>query len=435
MEVDGDAEDGQSQNRDVTLDEPNEPDNDPPLYRGRRERDGNESEPRVFASFRSDVSFEEIVGGLLVLKTSHHMNWTLFLALMRFVEALLVTDNKIFPRNHQQLKEFFQSIHGVEAWRVVYCVNCEGICDILTDITKRPKDLICPDCQRDVALDVKDGAASFIHLPLIPQLRKHVERGRLYEVVRDVKDEIEKIFRGERFKGVLDRGNIPVIIGSDAAPITVSSSKVVYPIVMSLGNIPNRLTHHFSILCALFAGKREHEPPAKLFYRLLFEELEEIESRKPIKWSDTERKVIEIVGLGGDAPEMRKLANQCTQGYRSCLYCLTYGCWDGTAVRFGLKLHENPQRERTAQHRYACAALVDAKNDTELNPNRQYRKRGILGFPLVHESASFDGTKSLIVDAMHVVLLGFMKDVTNDMCVGCSQDHHLQRSSAEGFTG
>jgi hypothetical protein len=404
-----------------------------PLFRERRQVDEEKTRHEAFAKFRTDVAINELVGGLLVLKICHRMNWKLFLSIIKLIEALLVTDQKVFPKNYKQLKKFFGEVHGVEAKRVAYCIDCEHITRILPEMTARPDGLVCNHCQRDVSSDVKQGRGTFIYLPLLPQLRSYVEKSDLYKFIRIIADEVKNIFRGERFKGVLERGNIPVMVGSDSAPITKSSSKTVYPIVLSLGNLPYRVTHRFTLLSAVFAGKREDEPPANVFYHLLREELEQYE-KKAIKWSETESKKIEIIALGGDAPEMRKLANQCTQGYRSCVYCLTHGTYHGGNVRFGLKLHEEPQRERTPEHRYRCALIAERKNsEMGVFKGRQNRKCGVLGHPLFLESPSFHGTKSLVADMMHVVLLGFLRDLFQDMCRGCSLKHHLQRSSTDGF--
>ena len=102
-----------------------------------------------------------------------------------------------------------------------------------------------------------------------------------------------------------------MIVESDAAPITKSLSKSVYPV----GNIPNCFTEQMAILCACFAGKSYDEPPVHLVYKLLIDELDEF-SRKGFLWAEGEQKLIEIVAAGGDAPELQKLANQMTSGYR-----------------------------------------------------------------------------------------------------------------------
>lgn len=141
--------------------------------------------------------------------------------------------------------------------------------------------------------------------------------------------------------------------------------------------------------------------------------------------------------MGGDQPEMRKIANQTTLGYRSCLYCLVRGSYQESAVKFGLKHHEDPQRERTPEHRYNCARLVKQMNaeNPELNADKQNRLHGIMGNPLFKESRSFYGSYSYVLDMMHVVLLGFLRDILEIMCVGSSKPHHFQRSSTAGFKG
>jgi hypothetical protein len=146
---------------------------------------------------------------------------------------------------------------------------------------------------------------------------------------------------------------------------------------------------------------------------------------------------VELVGVGGDQPEMRKIANQTTLGYRSCVYCLVRGSYQESAVKFGLKHHEDPQRERTPEHRYNCARLVKQMNaeNPELNADKQNRIHGIMGNPLFKESRSFYGSYSYVLDMMHVVLLGFLRDILEIMCVGSSKPHHFQRSSTAGFKG
>jgi hypothetical protein len=389
------------------------------------------------AQFRSDVTFEEIIGALLVLKTCHKMSWSLFLSIISFVQALLVTDCKIFPKTHAQLKTFFKNIHGVGTKRVCYCITCDKIVKILPDMMDRPADLFCDQCGRDVAEDVnKYDRGTFIYIPFLPQLRAYVRNGNLYKVVKEFMDKATTFFRGEWYRGVIERGNIPVMVGSDAAPLTKSSSKGVYPLVVSLECIPHQLKQRFALISACFAGKKVNEPPVHLLYNFLKAELK-LFSTKAINWARGETKNVELIAVGGDQPEMRKLANQTTLGYRSCLYCLVRGTWDGTAVRFGLKHHEDPMRERTAEHRKKCAHIADRLNEENpnLHPDRQNRRSGVFGLPLFGESPSFHITWSYVLDMMHVALLGFLRDIVDSMCGGSSLDHHLKRSEAQGFQG
>jgi hypothetical protein len=388
------------------------------------------------AQFRSDVTFEEIIGALLVLKTCHKMSWSLFLSIINFVQALLVTDCKIFPKTHAQLKTFFKNIHGVDTRRVVYCVDCDYICVTLPDMLDRPDVLFCDKCGRDLAYDVKHDVGTFIYIPFLPQLRAYIRNGNLYKVVSDFLNAATTFFRGDWYRGVIERGNIPIILGSDAAPLTKSSSKSVYPLVVSLECIPHQLKQRFALMSACFAGKKINEPPVHLLYTFIRAELQ-LFSKKFIKWSSGETKSVELLAVGGDQPEMRKLANQTTLGYRSCVYCLVRGSWDGSAVKFGLKHHEEPMRKRTAEHRKKCADIAESLNERNpnLHPDRQNRRSGVFGHPLFGESRSFHPTLSYVLDMMHVVLLGFLRDIVESMCGGSSLSHHLQRSAARGFKG
>jgi hypothetical protein len=189
---------------------------------------------------------------------------------------------------------------------------------------EKPSGIVCLECDHDVSRDAKEGRGTYIYIPVIPQLKSFVRNSGLHTLVERSRNFIRRFFRGDKFEAVLNRGNIPIILGSDEAPITKSSSKYVYPIVMSLGNIPNFFTERFAVLCGLYAGSKKDVPHAEVFYRPVLAEINEFFS-KPFKWSRTEVKSLEIVAVGADAPEMRKLANQVTSGYRSCLYCLVKG--------------------------------------------------------------------------------------------------------------
>lgn len=255
-------------------------------------------------------------------------------------------------------------------------------------------------------------------------------------MVRAFLDAATTFFRGEKYRRVIKQGNIPIMIGSDAAPLTKSSSKGVYPLVVSFECIPHQLKQRFAIISTCFAGKKVNKPPVHLLYKFMKAELRYF-STKAINWAQGETKKIELLAVGGDQLEMRKLANQTSLGYRSCLYCLVWGTWDGTAVRFGLKHYEDPMREWTAEHRQKCAEIAECLNEENpnLHPDRQNRRSGVFGHPLFGESQSFHITWSYVLDMMHVVLLGFLRDIIDCMCVGSSLDHHLQRSAARGFQG
>ncbi len=422
--------------------EDEEQEDEPPLYDPGTEFEEADIGGGNTAEFRTDVTFDEIIGALLILKTCHKMPWALFLAIVKFIQALLVTDAKVLPKTHQQLKQFFNRVVGVDAKRVIYCRVCEEYAEILPHMMDKPSEVkFCSNCGHDVATDAKEKKGNFILCPVLPQLRSFVKRGNLYEIVENFKEELLKTFRGERFRAVLNRGNIPVVLGSDGAPTGKFTGKHIYPIVMSLGNIPNRFAQGFAILCALFVGRKEDEPPASVFYNLILAELKEFEEKK-IRWTQTEKKAIEVVALGGDQPEMRKLANQSTSGYTSCLYCLERGYYDGQAVRFGYKLYKHPQTERTAEKRFADAEEAVRINEEKfqmnggrsLRPEEQAKVNSIMGHAVLGESPSFHASKSLVCDMMHVVLLGFFKDLLYSMCKGSGKKHNLQRSSREGFT-
>jgi hypothetical protein len=307
--------------------EPHNPDNDEPFFQPDGATRPDEGSEGKRLNFRRDVTVAEMIGALIMLKTSHKVSWTLFLSIVALIQGLLVANNRELPMTMRSLKRFFKKLHGIVPKRILFCTKCEHICSE-TDGFQIPKNVVCDNCDRNVSEEAKAGRGSFIYIPTIPQLKSMVRNSGLYEVVENSKEYLSMFFRGDRFQAVLNRGNIPVMLGSDEAPITKSSSKCVYPIVMSLGNIPNFFTERFAVVCALFAGSMKDVPPAHIFYERVKQEIEFF-LQKPFKWTSSEKKSLEIVAVGADAPEMRKLANQATSGYRSCLYCLVKGqCWD-----------------------------------------------------------------------------------------------------------
>jgi hypothetical protein len=58
-----------------------------------------------------------------------------------------------------------------------------------------------------------------------------------------------------------------------------------------------------------------------------------------------------------------------------------------------------------------------------------------MGYPIQKESASFYGSFSYVCDLMHVVLLGFLKDLIFSICSGVGKAFNLRRSHRKGFKG
>ena len=135
--------------------------------------------PRIekLLAFRTNVTLDELIGGLLILKTFHKITWTVFLSIIGFVQALLVTNCLQLPKDHKELKAFFDDLHGIPTERVVYCTVCKCVCS-KSEGMKKPKEVYCNNdgCNRDLSEDVKKGIGTFINIPVIPQLRSYVEK-------------------------------------------------------------------------------------------------------------------------------------------------------------------------------------------------------------------------------------------------------------------
>jgi hypothetical protein len=148
-----------------------------------------------FAHFRTDVTFREIIGALIILKTCHKMPWSLFLSVVHFIQALLVAECSMLPNTHVQLKKFFSDLVGIETKRVVYCTVCWTIAEILPDMHDRPSATkFCRKCGHDVATDAKERKGNFIWLPTLPQICSFIRRGKLYKVVRDFSQKLSQFF-------------------------------------------------------------------------------------------------------------------------------------------------------------------------------------------------------------------------------------------------
>ncbi len=190
-----DVEEQPSSDEDET--DPEDSDGDEPFFDPHRATSSDEGSEGKRLHFRQDVTVAEIIGALIMLKTSHKVSWTLFLSIVTLIQGLLVTNTRELPMTMRSLKKFFKKLHGIVPQRVLFCVRCEEIWSV-TDGFEVPPNIVCDNCDRNVSKEAQAGRGSFIYIPTIPQLKSMVRSSGLYEAIQNSREYIRMFFRGER---------------------------------------------------------------------------------------------------------------------------------------------------------------------------------------------------------------------------------------------
>jgi hypothetical protein len=370
----------------------------------------------------------------------------------------------LLPGSYSSLNRNISDLTKVKHEWVIYCVNCK---DILATSPKEqcPDNIRCEKCSLDVSSDVRKRVGVHHHISTRPQVEGYMRRGHLPRLINSYRDFQHLIPRGEAQRKVLNNGDIPIIIASDAAKAANWRNQQFYPVVIQFDCIPPRYQRHFAILTSYHCGDRANQPPTEVLYKLVLRDLAEILENK-IEWQDPakplgtlSRSALIITQVQADLPEVGKLLNQAVGGYDSCIYCLIHGEYYNGAVRLTDLVHERPHDLRTAQHRMECArklALEALKEERRVNPFAAEEDdpdfdvpmeeddeddgdvprgvksiHGIKNYPILFGMPHFDETFAHASDLLHVVYLGVVKDMVKEILTGYGAPWNLRKDAQD----
>ncbi len=282
---------------------------------------------------------------------------------------------------------------------------------------------------------MEKGIGVFIAVPLREQMRSFIEQGHLWALMEDYLRFNKNEYRGKAYKDVLKEGSIPVIIGSDDAPLTKWKSSTLYPVVSSFLPIPCSHRHKFPLIHAVYCGPKAKKPPIEILHKYAQRQFVEY-NEDPLPWPCGTKKKLRIIAVSGDALEKAEILGHVKHGgFYSCFFCLIKGHSGSTKqvteennkkkttkkpvkrlnrkVKFGDLYHKRPWPLRSEKQRLRFASIYERNLDRWKNRQGRMKKpgpyKGVKGVPLYKNLDHFDGLWCYVIDLLHTLYEGVGK--------------------------
>ncbi|XP_065095789.1 uncharacterized protein LOC135717586 [Ochlerotatus camptorhynchus] len=334
----------------------------------------------------SDLLTVEILFMLLNYYIRHRLTQEALEDLLRMMN--IITGTKTFPESFQTFSSLFDA-YSCTPVRIYFCINCQYDYG-----ANQPESAVtCPICE-------SPENDFFLITSIEPQLRETFEKYQLeieqYTKVID-RDGIADVNRGMIARRLLQNEPgkyLTLSINTDgAAPFRSTTRKPLYPIFVTLNNLPPAIRFQKNNLMVAGLWLSKGEPNPNLLFKYLCIEL---------------RKLQEGILIGGERYKVVLLQNcldsvarckvQCSKqfnGEHGCTLCLHPG--ETRSTRNGRCYPQKASKMREN--------IITRKQMDEVNSTGQ-ESYGIMGKSVFTYIENFDIIAGYPVDYMHAVDLG-----------------------------
>ncbi|KAK3085488.1 hypothetical protein FSP39_004118 [Pinctada imbricata] len=293
------------------------------------------------------------------------------------------------------------------------------------------KSKVCSGCGK--SLLHSGSVAYFVQLKLVSQLSAlwknptfcHFVRNHRFEHMKsNTAQNLSDIYDGELYQtfyknnGILsDKNNLSFSLNTDGAPLFKSSSVSIWPVYLLVNELPiaQRKKRHFSLFYGVWIASKK--PQMWSFLRPLFDELKHLESNGH-QFSDyADQSFISksiLLTCTCDLPA-RAIVYNCNQfnGEYSCWYCLQRGetyhhNTGGISHIFPLQKTDpkGPPRTKDSVIKDVETAVINIRN--RITRSTVNGHKGKFWFLYL---SYFDPIHSCVIDYMHGICLGIMKQL------------------------
>lgn len=370
----------------------------------------------------SDQDQFNLIARLIAIQAKHGQCDAELLSQCKLWADSLHDGPKIVPHTLYQLLKLFDKLAPVKGCYTVFCVECKTVFG--KQLEKRPEgQVLCNNCNRDLAADMKRDTGLFITFSVKDQLKNYFERVDFCELLNN-----ESYTKYGRIEFDLDDGSgadlyLWLSVFTDAAPLQNRGGITLYPILALVGNLLLPFQVKFPLMLGVYAGKANAKPPPMLLFQALRHELRNVGDVvfDVIDSGGNVRKIKFCLKLKhGDAPERASVMGHIGHaGKFACITCVAEGeTIDGT-VRYPNLVHEEP------------APIRD--NDCRVNPSSTLRD-GITGKSALAFLPQFEDNDGHLADYMHVVPEGIGCFLKNRVTLhGKTKSYSLNDGTATRF--
>lgn len=306
---------------------------------------------------------------------------------------------RVYKSKYRFLKEIALEPHN---WS--YCEECA----IPFKIEPKVNEFECLACRRSWSLtDLKKSQKIFHYIPLEGQLKRMVQSD-LYLDLRKTSPDNDivngKFYQDLRAKGVIGENDITLQWSADGVSLFNSSNVSIWPIQVSINELPYRKRRNNVLLCGLWL-RDDNKVNMNVFLRPFVDELKSLHTRgflSPTRLSEEPVLIkVHVLLAPVDTIARNKIQNL-TQfnGSYGCSYCLLEG--ERTLVG----------RSQATVYRGAVARLRNAalhRVHVRIAVEQGTPIRGVKGPSVISILPVFDIIDSLPPDFMHCGVLGVIE--------------------------
>ncbi|KAH7974577.1 hypothetical protein HPB49_017064 [Dermacentor silvarum] len=382
----------------------------------------------------SSTTLAEAVVLIMAFVVAHGLTWSAVDDLLKLVDALFGHRPSGLPRSKYLFRKLWAPKCEQIAQRHYYCELCMS----LLEMSENKRSLHCTICQLsyDVS-EVKKKGCFFAIMDIKEQLQHIIARVKelLFSSLSMLRDEQSSgnvvttdiangaICKGLRQMGLMKWSDLTLTVNTDGSPLYKSSNASIWPIQLSINELPQPHRNANTFLAGLWFGRKH--PDMALFIGKFVKALQMVGE---IVWQHGAVDLISRVYLACvcvDAPARAAVGNQ-TQfnGCFGCPWCLACG-----TLQEGRRLYINsepPAPERTA---------AGIRRDMKLAMELQTPVNGLKGPSAFWPLQYLDLVECYTVEYMHCVLLGVTRQFTEYWFDSshCHEKFYIGRPSTLNF--
>ncbi|XP_040073852.1 uncharacterized protein LOC120846228 [Ixodes scapularis] len=358
----------------------------------------------------SKTMVAEVLLMILTLFCKHRFT---FSALVDFLQLLNITFGcEVLPGS----KYLFNGLFSVPSDMMsihVYCNYCSAY--IATKDALLSKHVTCAQCQTSALVEK---LSYFITLPLAPQLKRMLESNPdiqnnlnyRFRRKKEHQSNIEDIYDGVLYKQLSKPGqilasedNLSYTFNSDGASVFKSSNMSIWPIQVTINELPPTLRQKNLLLAGLWCGGKDTN--MDMFFSKFADDAVSL-ATEGFSWQRHDGTVVnsKVIGLCCCVDSVaRPIMQKTTQfnGHHGCSWCYHPGEYIENAMRYPVSLQSYSDRSDVEMEQQMETAFLENKTVF-----------GVKGPSALLSIPAFGIVSGFVPDYMHAVLLGVARQIT-----------------------
>lgn len=358
----------------------------------------------------TDLTVSDIVFMVLSLGVRHSLTWDAQVDVIKLIGGIF--KNKNIPVS----KYLYFKYLGVKNLPITFQSFCNE-CDSYLGERSAMKDVKkCPACEAEMV--VNSPSNTFVTISLASQLQSFLKDEDFVKNVishrfqPQAEKQYRDIYDGAIYKslskenGILSNPlNFSYTFFVDGMKFGQSSDKTIWPIYLTINELPYEERSKYLLLSGLYVGCSE---PNLEMYLTPFVSEANILSSEGVQWVHNHKQVVsKVIPLCcvADSVARCKLMNfQSFHATYGCTFCYKESVHSTKGQKYAIG---EPAALRTDESLIEDLHQVYLKRDLARDEDRVHR--GVKGVSPLHKLSYFSMTKGFVVDYMHCILLGVTK--------------------------